>query len=83
MGDENGEGKNLGDGLTDCASKITQKSHITNHTHLCAVLCAILRMFYSQKRTERTNRTSSHNANRTTMPRARSDSGCGTKQNLM
>ena len=45
----------------------SQNSHITNRTRVCAVLCANLKMFCSQKRTERTNRTHSHNANRTTM----------------
>ena len=38
------EGENL-------SHKIRTNSHITNHTHPCAVLCAILRMFCYQKRT--------------------------------
>ena len=56
-------------GRRENSCKINTNSHMTNRTGVCVVLCANLKMFCSQKRTEHTNCTHSHNANRTTMPR--------------
>ena len=51
--------------------KIHTNLRITNRTRVRAVLCVNLKMLCSQKRTERTNRTYSHNAKRTTTPTQR------------